>query len=234
MQLESLPFQAHARIVHHLTPCAMHALGSASRELRHIIHIVREYQRVVAEEEREEAERFGARLLRQYGATSSIILDGGTFNGISVSGRGVFANMHGETYAGQIRDGYACGLGVLDQGDSKVYADHGQDGNYTGRYVDRDDRRYVDRNRKQFACYIMFDGGAAAAAGPKEQAWVFPDGECNYNGEVCAQDDPRLLAVIAQVAPVEALANAAAVEALEAVEAVAQGVGGCLMRPCGL
>ena len=29
------------------------------------------------------------------------------------------------------------------------------------------------------------------------------DGTCEYNGEACAPDDPRLLALIAQVAPVE-------------------------------
>jgi hypothetical protein len=45
---------------------------------------------------------------------SSIIRLRDTFHGIGVFGRGVFTNdEHGETYAGQIRDGYACGLGVL-------------------------------------------------------------------------------------------------------------------------
>jgi hypothetical protein len=38
----------------------------------------------------------------------------------------------------------------------------------------------------------------------KEYASVSADGTyCTYNGEACAPDDPRLLALIAQVAPVE-------------------------------
>jgi hypothetical protein len=45
---------------------------------------------------------------------SSIIREGGTYHGISVFGRGVFTNdTYGWTYAGQCKDGYACGLGVL-------------------------------------------------------------------------------------------------------------------------
>jgi hypothetical protein len=37
---------------------------------------------------------------------------------------------------------------------------------------------------------------------PKGSAWVY-NVHCTYNGEACAPDDPRLLALIAQVAPVE-------------------------------
>ena len=45
---------------------------------------------------------------------SSIIKIGHTYHGISVFGRGVFTEEDGRwTYAGQHRDGYACGLGVL-------------------------------------------------------------------------------------------------------------------------
>ncbi len=38
---------------------------------------------------------------------------------------------------------------------------------------------------------------------PKEGARVNADGDCNYNYVACAPDDPRLLALIAHVAPVE-------------------------------
>jgi hypothetical protein len=128
---------------------------------------------------------------------------GSTFQGISVGDRGVFT-AHGETYAGQFRDGYACGLGVLDLDGSKIYAEHGLDGT-SGRYLE------LDANG--IAVYIRFEHG-----GTKDQAFVFLDGECDYNGESCTLDDPRVLALIAQVAPVEALANAAATEAEEAVD----------------
>ena len=37
----------------------------------------------------------------------------------------------------------------------------------------------------------------------KDFAIVFADGYCKYNFVLCAPDDPRLLALIAQVAPVE-------------------------------
>jgi hypothetical protein len=37
----------------------------------------------------------------------------------------------------------------------------------------------------------------------KDGAVVFADGTCKYRGKACAPDDPRLLALIAQVAPVE-------------------------------
>ena len=68
---------------------------------------------------------------------SSIIRDGDTFHGISVFGRGVFTNERGgRTYAGQHRDGYACGLGVLTcSNGNKVYAEHGPDGQCDGRYL---------------------------------------------------------------------------------------------------
>jgi hypothetical protein len=124
---------------------------------------------------------------------SSIIIRGDTYHGISVFGRGVFTNnQHGRrTYAGQHRGGYACGLGVatLSTG-CKVYAEHGPDGQYDGRQL----VRWADGD----TWYRLYERGEW-----KERVIVSTDGRCNYNGEFCAQDDPRLLALIAQVAPVE-------------------------------
>ena len=121
---------------------------------------------------------------------SSIIRAGDTFHGISVFGRGVFT-FRGWTYAGQIRDGHACGLGVLMwSGGSKVYAEHGPDGQCEGRYLIRwahGTTGYSLHERSRQKVYAL----------------VSADGYCQYNGEVCAPDDPRLLALIAQVAPVE-------------------------------
>jgi hypothetical protein len=123
---------------------------------------------------------------------SSIISNGDTFHGIIVIGRGVFTNdEHGWTYAGQHRDGYACGLGVVTySGGHKIYAEHGPDGQYDGRYL----RRWAGGN----TFYYLYERGMWKAF-----AVVSADGRCMYNGEVCAPDDPRLLALIAQVAPVE-------------------------------
>jgi hypothetical protein len=125
---------------------------------------------------------------------SSIIRDGDTFHGISVFGRGVFTNdkVCGRTYAGQHRDGHACGLGVLtDSHGNKEYAEHGPDGKYDGRCL----ARWADGGTD----YRLYERGEA-----KEYALVSVNGTyCIYNGFACAPDDPRLLALIAQVAPVE-------------------------------
>jgi hypothetical protein len=123
---------------------------------------------------------------------SSIIRDGDTFHGISVFGGGVFTNdKYGTTYAGQIRDGLACGLGVLTFPNGyKAYAEHGPDGKYDGRCLRRDADGHTN--------YRRFERGK-----PKEYAHVFADGTRVYHGVACAPDDPRLLALIAQVAPVE-------------------------------
>jgi hypothetical protein len=123
---------------------------------------------------------------------SSIIRYGDTFHGISVESRGVFTNdENGDTYAGQCRDGYACGLGVATwPGGTKVYAEHGPDGWYDGRYLLRSAHGDTD--------YRLWDRGKV-----KDSAVLSADGTCRYNGEAGAPDDPRLLALIAQVAPVE-------------------------------
>jgi hypothetical protein len=124
---------------------------------------------------------------------SSIIRVGETFHGISADGRGGVFNELGRTYAGQIRDGYACGLGVLTWsfGLSKVYAEYGPDGKYAGRYLDRYSSgttgySLYERNNRKDCTVLSADGRS-----------------CWYNDVACAPDDPRVLELIAQVAPVE-------------------------------
>ena len=130
---------------------------------------------------------------------SSIIREGDTYHGISVFGRGVFTDdEYGRTYAGQCKDGHACGLGVLTYSrGSREYAEHGPDGQRDGRYL--------ERNADGHTRYRLFERGKR-----KEHARVRADGRCNYNGVACAPDDPRLLALIAQVVPVEFRAAAPA------------------------
>jgi hypothetical protein len=123
---------------------------------------------------------------------SSIISYGDTYHGISVFGRGVFTDTDGRwTYAGQHRGGYACGLGVLTRsGGHKVYAEHGPDGQYDGRCLDR--WAHGD------TWYRMYERGKR-----KDSAFVRANGRCTYNYVDCAPDDPRVLALIAQVDSVE-------------------------------
>jgi hypothetical protein len=122
---------------------------------------------------------------------SSIIRSGDTFHGISVFGRGVFTNKRGTTYAGQHRDGYACGLGVLTWSNgAKEYAEHGPDGWCDGPWLGRYARGYT--------FYRLLERGKE-----KDSARMLANGDCQYNGVYCAPDDPRVLALIAQVAPVE-------------------------------
>ncbi len=124
---------------------------------------------------------------------SSIIRLGDTFHGICVFGRGVFTDdkYGGRTYAGQHRDGHACGLGVVTDSDGdKVYAEHGPDGQFDGRYL--------YRNAYGGTWYFLYERGEE-----KAYTLVSADGRCYYNDEACAPDDPRVLALTAQVAPVE-------------------------------
>ena len=123
---------------------------------------------------------------------SSIIRREDTFHGISVVGRGVFTYDEDgiATYAGQHKDGYACGLGVVTWNyGHKEYAEHGPDGQFDGRYL----QRFADG-----VTYGLYERGEE-----KDSAYVYADGRCKYKYKACAPDDPRLLALIAQVAPVE-------------------------------
>ena len=110
---------------------------------------------------------------------SSIIRVGEAYHGINVFGRGVFIGEFGFSYAGQIRDGYACGLGVLTYPDGyKEYAEHGRDGQCDGRCLGR----YAHGDTG----YSMYDRGAE-----QDIAVVYADGRCWYNGAVWAPYDPR-------------------------------------------
>ena len=131
----------------------------------------------------------------------SIITNGRTFHGRSVRRLGVFNNNRiGRTYAGQHNDGYACGLAVTTwwSDGHKEYAEFGPDGNEHGRYLDRLAHGATN--------YCMQECGER-----KDYAYVSASGRCcEYNGVACAPDDPRFLALIEQVAPVEVRPAAAA------------------------
>jgi hypothetical protein len=138
---------------------------------------------------------------------SSIIKNGLTFHGISVESRGVFTNNEYAqllTYAGQCKDGYACGLGVLTtSGGYKEYAEHGPDGEYDGRRLVRNATGNTNTNS-----YCRWERGepkanADVVADGRYTEYVWYDDTCYYNREDCAPNDPRLLALIALVAPVE-------------------------------
>jgi hypothetical protein len=153
---------------------------------------------------------------------SSIIQNGDTVHGISVDCRGVFTNdKHGKTYAGQCKDGYACGLGVVtySSGD-KEYAEHGPDGKYDGWLL----YRWTDGGTE----YSLYERGKR-----KDWAVVLADGRCSYNGVVCAPDDPRLLVLIAQVAPVEVRPAAPAPHPPLRPQAIVRSISRLVFSPAG-
>jgi hypothetical protein len=155
---------------------------------------------------------------------SSIIRDGNTFHGIRVFGRGVFKN-GGITYAGQCRDGYACGLGVLTwYHGRKEYAEHGPDGQCDGRCL--------ARSASGATYYRLYERGEQ-----KDIARVYADGTCDYNDVACAPDDPRVLALMAQVAPVEVRPAAPAPHPLLGPplrpQAIVRWIGRLVLHPAG-
>jgi hypothetical protein len=90
---------------------------------------------------------------------SSIIRRGDTYHGISVFGRGVFTNDENgiRTCTGQIRDGYACGLGVVTWSNgTKSYAEHSPDGQWDGRHV--------VRNADGDTVYDLYERGKSKAS----------------------------------------------------------------------
>ena len=73
---------------------------------------------------------------------------------------------------------------------TKVYAEHGPDGQCDGRNLIR--WAFGD------TYYYLYERGRVKAS-----ARVSANGRCIYDSMYCAPDDPRMLALIAQVAPVE-------------------------------
>jgi hypothetical protein len=131
---------------------------------------------------------------------SSIIREGDTYHGISVAGRGLFTNRLGEIYAGQCKNGYACGLGVSTKQSRSAcggneYAEYGPDGNFDGRCFGSFSTQLAAGSSLTYALYERGES--------KETAWEANEhGERQYNGRDCDRNDPRLLALIARVAPV--------------------------------
>ena len=124
---------------------------------------------------------------------SSIVRYWRTYHGTSVQGRGLFTDdEYGDwTYAGEHKDGRACGLAVATHSNGyKEYGDYGSDGQYDGRNV--------DRNADGDTFFYLWERGEQ-----RDSAAVYADGRCTYNGVNCEPDDPRFLALTAQVAPVE-------------------------------
>ena len=128
------------------------------------------------------------------------------FHGVSVAGRGVFLCEEGfncvKVFAGQNPSRFAYALGVLTIppayriGYGRIYAELDVDGDFHGRNI----REYKDRR-----IYAEYDCGNM-----KDSVALLTNGKCVYNNEICARDEPRLLAFIALVAPVEVLPATAA------------------------
>ena len=128
----------------------------------------------------------------------------------------------GRTYAGQCKDGYACGLGVLTYSSgTKTYAEYGPDGQFDGRCLGCDAYGHT--------FYRLYECGKA-----KEFADVDADGRCPYNGVACAPDDPRLRSLIAQVAPVEVRPAAPAPHPPLRPQAIVRSVSRLVFHPQAL
>ena len=116
---------------------------------------------------------------------------GSTYVGTAEGDHGVFTdNSNGAVFVGKIAGGSAR-IGVHTwTGGTTSFVECDADGQWHGRVLDC----YADGD----TVYRRYEHGSY-----KEQAALSADGTCEYNDEACAPDDPRLLALIAQVAPVE-------------------------------
>jgi hypothetical protein len=103
-------------------------------------------------------------------------------------------------------------------GGTKVYAEYGPDGEYSGHWLGR----YANEDTR----YGLFERGERT-----EYVLLYADGRSRYNGEACASEDPRLLALIEQVEPVEVRPAASAPHPPSA-PACLQAIAGCTSSFC--
>jgi hypothetical protein len=154
---------------------------------------------------------------------ASIIWLESVLRGTSDRELGVFTDINDKyTYAGQHRAGHVYGCGVITENTgysagSKIYAEYGADGRYSGRCVRRsggasgsdfDVLAHRSDRSEGWTEYTLYEHGE-----DKASVSVSSSGGCQYRdgegrgtfgrGESCKRDDPRVLKLIAQIAPVE-------------------------------
>ena len=121
---------------------------------------------------------------------SSIKAFGYTYHGTAEGEYGVFTNEYGTVFEGSIAHGCACvGVRTLTNGDTE-FVEFDADGEAHGRDLACD----ADGDTG----YTLFEHG-----NDKEYAWLYADGTCEYNDEVCRADYPPFVQLQATVLPIK-------------------------------
>ena len=116
---------------------------------------------------------------------------GGTYVGTAEGDHGVFTSSDGDVYAGEIAYGYPC-VGVrTDINGITVFAECDADGKEHGREL--------GCTAGGLTWYRLCKHGSR-----KEDAVLFADGTCEYNGEECRADFAPFVALQAMVVPIKA------------------------------
>jgi hypothetical protein len=116
---------------------------------------------------------------------------GCTYVGTAEGDHGVFTRSSGTVFAGQIAGDAAC-VGVVTRTDGDTsFAECDADGREHGRVVGCNAGGHTE--------YLRFEHGSA-----KEQAVLYADGTCRYNGTVCRADYAPFAALRAMVVPIKA------------------------------
>ena len=112
------------------------------------------------------------------------------YTGVQIGGKGVFTHAGGNTYRGQANDAKADGLGVITHTGGSTWSGGWSMGVSHGHAVDRTTNGTVG--------YWLHDRGTLV-----NSAWVGAgaNGACVYDGQRCAADDARLLALTAAALP---------------------------------
>ena len=120
----------------------------------------------------------------QDGMEHAINLSGDTFNGMRYGCVGVYTDEHGRTYAGQVNDEAAHGLGVHKVSDVATYSGGYSAGNQHGYGV----CEYTDDGEESE--YYLHEHG-----NPVQFLVVYADGSGYYDGQRCGAEDVRLVAL---------------------------------------
>ena len=125
------------------------------------------------------------------GNVPSIQYNGRTYHGTADGEYGVFINEGGAVFAGSHANGCArVGVNTVTSGITSFVecdADGELDGRYMGCWADGD------------MWYSLCEHGSI-----KEQADLYADGTCEYNGMACSADFPPFVELKAKVLPIKA------------------------------
>ena len=126
------------------------------------------------------------------GNVVSIQLFGSTYHGPTDGGYGVFTDRNdGAVFAGSYANGSArVGVNTATN-ESAEFVECDADGNVDGRYL--------HCNADGSTRYHLYEHG-----NNKEQAVLYADGTCKYNGKACSADFPAFVKLRAKVLPIKA------------------------------